>query len=169
MRIVVLHVGNKQLFALRRHRQTNSGPRKVGSTPQNIIMRNNTATELVVKKKKKNTPYSTSIAIHKQNKKTHLSTSTAGGARRLRLEGTERGSGSLDDHSRPTALPARVRLGSRLHAAAITGVAAFQVADTNLRTRGKKKTNVTKMKPRKRWTTVHGTVLQNVSIERGYA
>lgn len=64
---------------------------------------------------------------------THLSRATASGAGGLGLEGAERGSGGLDDYPRATALPARVGLGARLNAAAIAGVAPFQVADANLR------------------------------------
>ena len=67
-----------------------------------------------------------------QHAHTHLSRAAAGGARGLGLEGAERSSGGLDDHSGATALPARVGFGARFNATAIAGVAPFQVADANL-------------------------------------
>lgn len=63
----------------------------------------------------------------------HLSNPTASGTSGLCLEGTEGGTGGLDHNPGAPALPAGVRLRSRLDAATGAGVAALQVADADLR------------------------------------
>lgn len=70
----------------------------------------------------------------------------AGGASGLRLEGAERGPRGLDDHPGAAALAAGVGLRARLDAAAAARVAAFQVADADLRGGGRKSIHVAKKK-----------------------